>query len=209
MAYYTAKLDAGSVWGRLTATEQFEMRVVGQYRGASGPKDKRRSYQLFLCECGAERWLVVYSVRSGNTSSCGCLHREVVSEKMTTHGLSKTSAYRVQLNKARRSAKRAARIRGDADRITAADFAAILEEYDNCCWICELELETVHWDHVRPLSKGGDHVVSNLRPACAWCNGRKGAQHPFTEDMKNQLAAEVRALRASQADRPDTDGTEV
>ena len=30
-----------------------------------------------------------------------------------------------------------------------------------------------HVDHVKPLSKGGPHCLSNLRPACAPCNGGK------------------------------------
>lgn len=31
-----------------------------------------------------------------------------------------------------------------------------------------------HAEHVKPLSKGGLHVLANLRPSCAPCNYRKG-----------------------------------
>lgn len=46
------------------------------------------------------------------------------------------------------------------------------------CWICGGPAE--HIDHVKPLSKGGMHVLANLRPACATCNTRKGACWPLT-----------------------------
>jgi len=46
------------------------------------------------------------------------------------------------------------------------------------CWICG----TPNWstvDHVKPLSKGGPHILANLRPACSRCNKSKGAKWPF------------------------------
>lgn len=42
------------------------------------------------------------------------------------------------------------------------------------CWMCSGPFEQV--DHVKPLSKGGLHILSNLRPACAACNNRKHAK---------------------------------
>lgn len=45
------------------------------------------------------------------------------------------------------------------------------------CWICGGPKEVV--DHVKPISKGGAHVLANLRPACAFCNGSKKDRWPF------------------------------
>ena len=36
-----------------------------------------------------------------------------------------------------------------------------------------------HADHVKPVSKGGPHMLSNLRPACAHCNTSKNNKWPF------------------------------
>jgi 5-methylcytosine-specific restriction endonuclease McrA len=46
------------------------------------------------------------------------------------------------------------------------------------CWICKIA-EPTHVDHVEPLSKGGAHILANLRPACESCNKHKGATWPF------------------------------
>lgn len=48
------------------------------------------------------------------------------------------------------------------------------------CWMCGCERdEGFHIDHVKPLSKGGWHCLSNLRPSCPSCNLSKGAKWPL------------------------------
>ena len=49
--------------------------------------------------------------------------------------------------------------------------------YGDRCWMCGAE--AAHTDHVKPLSKGGAHMLCNLRPACASCNLRKNNRWPF------------------------------
>lgn len=44
------------------------------------------------------------------------------------------------------------------------------------CWVCGGPASEV--DHVKPLSKGGAHMLSNLRPICKRCNVRKSARWP-------------------------------
>lgn len=39
-----------------------------------------------LCECGAHKTILGASLRSGLTKSCGCLNKEILSEKGTLHG---------------------------------------------------------------------------------------------------------------------------
>ena len=195
-------ITSGEIFGRLTATSDFELRTR--------PDGRNRCFQKFDCSCGNTSWLRPYTVKNGNTTSCGCVHTELVKAQMTTHGLSKTSAYRVKLNKARRAQKRASVSNVQVERITSSIFDEILSEYNNQCWICSVKLDVVQWDHVHPLSKGGAHVRSNLRPACKDCNGRKGSIHPFTDEKKNEIAEVVRALRTPQENTiPVTDGLEV
>lgn len=46
------------------------------------------------------------------------------------------------------------------------------------CWVCGNEATEV--DHVKPLSKGGWHILANLRPICKPCNGKKWAKWPWS-----------------------------
>ena len=49
--------------------------------------------------------------------------------------------------------------------------------FGNKCYMCGGPFE--HVDHVKPLSKGGPHMLSNLRPACGSCNCSKGSKWPL------------------------------
>lgn len=50
--------------------------------------------------------------------------------------------------------------------------------WGNRCWICQGPHEAV--DHVKPLTKGGPHMLANLRPICRSCNARKGSTWPLS-----------------------------
>lgn len=67
----------GQKFGRLTVIKRVES--AKQYK----------SKWLCTCECGNETSVQSYSLRSGNTKSCGCLQKEIVAEQSTIHGNSK------------------------------------------------------------------------------------------------------------------------
>lgn len=60
--------------------------------------------------------------------------------------------------------------------ITAADIRLRFSMFPGC-WMCGGPKESV--DHVKPLSRGGPHILANLRPACCSCNARKNDTWPF------------------------------
>lgn len=64
---------------------------------------------------------------------------------------------------------------------TVEQLEARMAYFGNVCWICQ-EAPFEHVDHVKPISKGGLHVLANLRPACELCNLRKRNQWPFDLD---------------------------
>lgn len=50
-------------------------------------KDKwKKNKWLCICDCGKETIVQGYSLRSGNTKSCGCLQKEITVKIMTKHG---------------------------------------------------------------------------------------------------------------------------
>jgi hypothetical protein len=72
---------AGEKYGKLTAVEE-----VG--------KDDRGSYLWrFVCDCGGEKIIRPAIVKNGNTSSCGCVKKDVLVKRNTTHNMSKHPAY--------------------------------------------------------------------------------------------------------------------
>ena len=50
------------------------------------------------CDCGAERTVWLHGLRFGTSKSCGCLQREVVTVRNTTHGKSGTRTYQAWKN---------------------------------------------------------------------------------------------------------------
>jgi 5-methylcytosine-specific restriction endonuclease McrA len=77
--------------------------------------------------------------------------------------------------------REALKLSGDAARISKGLLDAKLAYWGWRCWIagpgCTVEPE--QWDHVKPLSKGGTHLLANLRPACKTCNNSKKARWPL------------------------------
>jgi len=87
--------------------------------------------------------------------------------------------------------RRALKRSGVATRIPVELLAAKLAYWGGRCWIngpgCTVEPE--QWDHVKPLSKGGAHLLANLRPACANCNFRKKARWPYSVVLAWRVSA--------------------
>lgn len=70
-------------FGRLT--------VVSESIGVSG--NRRRMLCLVRCDCGNELTIKKNALKTGNTKSCGCLQRELASERLKTHGRTESKTY--------------------------------------------------------------------------------------------------------------------
>jgi 5-methylcytosine-specific restriction endonuclease McrA len=78
--------------------------------------------------------------------------------------------HRTQLK--RRAAKRAT-----SAHVTAGDLAAKVAYWGDRCWCCRGEWSEI--DHVKPITKGGAHLLCNLRPICRSCNAKKNNRWPL------------------------------
>lgn len=89
--------------------------------------------------------------------------------------------YRVRARALRRDAAR----RGVevSHGVSTQGLAAKLSLWGGKCWLCgdELDQYTLTFDHVKPLSKGGQDILANIRPSCRTCNCRKGNTWPLAE----------------------------
>ena len=78
---------------------------------------------------------------------------------------------------------RAHKANADINDFTAADWQVVLTYHDNRCAYCGQDNLSLTQDHVIPLSRGGNHTISNIVPACQVCNSRKGARTPIEANM--------------------------
>ena len=84
----------------------------------------------------------------------------------------KANRQTVALIEARRRARKAGQT---VVEFTPAQIIARRAYLGERCWICGSG-EDLAWDHVKPLAKGGPHMLSNLRLACTSCNSTKNAR---------------------------------
>lgn len=76
-------IKPGDVYNRLTVVKE------------AGRNKQGRQLWLCKCLCGNEIKITPHRLKTGLVKSCGCYRREVLSSNNSTHGLSKSSLYRV------------------------------------------------------------------------------------------------------------------
>lgn len=76
---------SGQTFGRLFVLERGENYV--------SPKGQQQTRWVCLCECGTEAVVVGTRIKRGITSSCGCLNRELLSERATSNKYSVTHGH--------------------------------------------------------------------------------------------------------------------
>jgi len=68
----------GQVFGRLTVTNQWRHQPVGK---------RHCIFCLCRCSCGSPRkWIRSQDLVNGRTTSCGCVHRELLVDRTLKHG---------------------------------------------------------------------------------------------------------------------------
>ena len=80
------KITAGDEYGRLTVIREVEPKVSGGH--------PQRCVEC-RCECGVVKEYRLYTLRNGNTQSCGCFARENYGANLRTHGLSDRPEYSI------------------------------------------------------------------------------------------------------------------
>ena len=58
------------------------------------PTVKKRTMWECKCDCGKRVFKEAYSLKTGETKSCGCLRRDSASINSRTHGMTKTALYK-------------------------------------------------------------------------------------------------------------------
>lgn len=72
--------------------------VVSRRLELKRPGVKIRNRWLCKCKCGTQRVIREDQLKSGETRSCGCLQRELMSKRFRTHGLSESLTFKSWTN---------------------------------------------------------------------------------------------------------------
>lgn len=78
--------------------QRFERLVVTKYLGFynKNGKGNKEHYYNAKCDCGnMSQEIMRRNLQNGISKSCGCIHREGLLERITTHGLSKHRLYEI------------------------------------------------------------------------------------------------------------------
>ena len=132
------------------------------------------------CACGAEVVVRHANWRNGHALSCGCLKREVTSERSTTHGMKGTRQYRIWTGMIQRSNP------GSAVQLAHPTYLGVSRDpkwdtFDRF-WA---EMGPTYFDGaaISRIGDTGDYTQSN----CRW----------ITKSQNSREAAERRMLRTS------------
>ena len=119
------------------------------------------------------RWRIVNRERERETNRRYYeANKERVAEWHRIYYESNREAFYVTCQR-RRARLRAAR----SVPFTADELADKWAYWGNRCWVCGGKPTAS--DHVKPLNKGGAHMLCNLRPICKSCNSRKRDKWPY------------------------------
>lgn len=110
-----------------------------------------------------------------SVDGCGAPHH--ARGRCATHSERRYRQQNPGANAERLARRKAQKLATQVVPVTQALLAAKWRYWAGRCWICGTE--ATQWDHVKPLARGGSHILANLRPACAPCNNRKRARWPL------------------------------
>lgn len=104
-----------------------------------------------------------------------CLERERAWKRAHPDAWKRWAERNPGLVAATRSRRRARKANAPVNDFTGEQWIALQESYGHRCAYCnECFPGKLTQDHIVPLSKGGPNTLSNVVPACAWCNTSKG-----------------------------------
>ena len=130
-----------------------------------------KSVWMCKCDCGAEINVLGNNMATGDIRSCGCLHKELLSIRNTTHGLSRTKEWYKSMNIINRDRRNGL----DSEWDMRAE--SMLSEFFPTCVVCG-GADKMATDHVLPVSRGHGLSVGNAVRLCIHCNSKKNNSTP-------------------------------
>ena len=166
--------ETGKQYGRLTVIKE---------AGRS-----KHGFALWLCRCGCgkETTIIGASLRTGATSSCGCLRKDRVREVLAL------PPRQAAFNNVYNSYKNRARIRGFSYELTKEDVSFLTQMNCHYCGCIPAQEQRINSDMGSYIYNGIDRIdsnkgytMNNVVPCCKKCNYMK--RDMTTLEFKEQL----------------------
>jgi 5-methylcytosine-specific restriction endonuclease McrA len=161
-AWYAANLDKARAGNKASRGAHLEARTEYYKRWCAANPDKVKA------NCAAWR-LDNLDRKKEMDRAYGAAHREQIKEKKKRWYLANYDMVVASLH-VRRALKVAT-----GGKVTAKEWAALVESYGGRCLRCGATDKKLTLDHVVPLSKGGRNTIDNAQPLCKSCNCSKKA----------------------------------
>ena len=141
---------------------------------------------LCKCECGTEKIINGYHLRSGHTKSCGCLSKKV------TGNLRRLPIGLASMRASIRQYKNNAKMRGLKYNLTENQFKEITQR--NCCY-CGAKPNNISsnpkfngnykYNGIDRIDNNKGYTIDNVVPCCITCNYAKGTK--TTKEFKDWI----------------------
>jgi 5-methylcytosine-specific restriction endonuclease McrA len=165
-AYFQAHKEARAIQKHNYYETHKAERVAWQKAYREAHKEERRAYAKAYGQTHKEK-------RAAKAAAYYITHKERIAAYQRAHPAVAQAA-----KNRRRARKAGAAIRD----FTAAQWRAMQAHYDHRCAYCGTRAKGhLTHDHITPLSKGGNHTLVNIVPACRSCNNRKHVGPPLAQ----------------------------
>ena len=134
--------------------------------------NKERIHWLCQCECGNQKIIAGNSLRTGNSNSCGCIHKER-SKRGRRYG-------EASFNKVYDSYERHAKKENRIFKLHKSEFKTLIQQN---CFYCGCEPNQISkskwntgdfiYNGIDRLDNNIGYVLKNVVPCCGLCNTRK------------------------------------
>lgn len=147
-------------------------------RAGQVPGKKTARWLVKCLQCGFQRLVSSHNLRRGK----GCHCQRGLRGANSRGGLeARAATWKKQIDmipwtrQARRIREGVQRRGYDRGNVTGKQVEVLWKWREGKCAYCgaTLVLQSVQWDHIHPLSRGGENIISNLEPSCRPCNGKK------------------------------------
>lgn len=172
---------AGKVFGKLTATDK--TRVNG----------RKLVEVLFVCKCGNQVWRAPLKRRVGEHSSCGCTRQKVTDkekrklkretrQRFREKNRERLRQYARQWKSNNRDKVRKYIEQRSVPQLTHTHPAAAVKfaEHLAVCLLCgsiTKDHTERQYDHINPVSRGGDNSPENIQVICTLCKQQKHSRN--------------------------------